>query len=57
MCMLASFLQNVRFFSSIQEMFFNAVLAELVARKGVSKESFKLNHPGGSIGIKLSTSS
>ena len=57
MCMPASFLQNVRFFSSIQEMFFNAVLAELVARKGVSKESFKLNHPGGSIGIKLSTSS
>lgn len=38
-------------------MFFNAVLAELVARKGVSKEAFKLNHPGGSIGIKLSTSS
>ena len=40
-----------------QEMFFNAVLAELVARKGVSKQVFQLNHPGGSIGVKLSTSS
>lgn len=38
---------------SKQEMMCNAVLCELIERKGVTKETFKTNHPGGNIGKRL----
>ena len=31
----------------------NAVLCELIQRRGISKNMFRLNHPGGSIGSLL----
>lgn len=39
----------------LQEMMCNAILTELIQRKGIDQETFKLNHPGGAIGLKLNS--
>ena len=31
----------------------NAVVCELIERKGFGVEDFAVNHPGGSLGVKL----
>jgi arabinose-5-phosphate isomerase len=36
-----------------QEMVVNAVVCELINRRGFSEKDFKYNHPGGSLGVAL----
>ena len=36
-----------------QEVMVNAVVCELIERKGFGVEDFAVNHPGGSLGVKL----
>lgn len=39
----------------IQEALVNAVVAELISRRGFSRQDFGRNHPGGSIGAAFAT--
>ena len=41
----------------LQEMLCNAIMCELIERKGVTKDVVRMSHPGGAIGARLSTSS
>jgi len=36
-----------------QDLLCNAVTCELIQRRGITKDVFRLNHPGGSIGSLL----